>query len=66
MIDVLKKSEDGDALILRAHEVSGESADVKIKLNAYKTVFNAQFRPYEIKTFRIESGSVRETNFIEE
>ena len=66
MIDVLKKSEDGDALILRAHEVSGESADVKIKLHAYKTVFNAQFRPYEIKTFRIESGSVRETNFIEE
>lgn len=66
LIHVLKRSEDGSDLILRAWETAGESANALIELPLCHCRFRTQFAPCEIKTFRIAAdGSARETDLIE-
>jgi alpha-mannosidase len=66
---VLKKSEDGDDLILRCIEVHGEAVETVVSFPFWDRAFTAQFMPYEIKTFRVprdNAKNVIETNFLEQ
>ncbi|MDQ4035320.1 MAG: alpha-mannosidase [Chloroflexota bacterium] len=66
VVTVLKRAEDGEALVLRAHESFGRPADARIELPRWGIVIDAPFRPSELKTFRIEpDGSLRETDLLE-
>ena len=66
VVAVVKRAEDGDALVIRAHESSGRAAKARIELPRWGVEFEAAFGPSELKTFRIEAdGSVRETDLLE-
>ncbi|MCU0509502.1 MAG: glycosyl hydrolase-related protein [Anaerolineae bacterium] len=65
---VLKQAEDGDALIIRLYESSGESARARIALPHLGRSFEADFAPSEIKTFLLPhdaAAPVREVNLLE-
>jgi alpha-mannosidase len=65
---VLKQSEDNSDLIVRCIETHQEAALATICLPFWQRVFEAQFSPCEIKTFRIPKDSslpVSETNLLE-
>ncbi|GAA1597452.1 hypothetical protein GCM10009804_62370 [Kribbella hippodromi] len=58
VVSVLKQAEDNDgAVILRAHEIAGRSADVTIDVPFLDRSFQAGFRPQEIKTFRLAADT---------
>lgn len=59
-----KRAEEGDAVILRLHETDGKPADVCLLFDGRR--FALAFRPYEIKTIRIDGEGLTETNFLEE
>ncbi|MCX6576690.1 MAG: hypothetical protein NTV82_09890 [Candidatus Aminicenantes bacterium] len=68
-----KQSWDKKALIVRLHETSGMRTNVSLKIARYrksgapKISVKLAFRPYEIKTVRLEkSGRWREVRLIEE
>jgi alpha-mannosidase len=68
MVSVVKRSEDGDAMIIRCVETSGSPKTATIALPRWNREFDASFGPCEIKTFRIEkdeSVPVKETNLLE-
>ncbi|WP_067618989.1 alpha-mannosidase [Alicyclobacillus acidiphilus] len=68
MVSVVKRSEDGDAMIIRCVETSGSPKTATIALSRWNREFDASFGPCEIKTFRIEkdeSVPVKETNLLE-
>lgn len=66
IIHVLKKSENGKAILLRGWETVGAVAEAEISLPLWDCRFYTKFAPGEIKTFLIEEdGSVKETNLIE-
>ncbi|MBQ6466508.1 MAG: alpha-mannosidase [Clostridia bacterium] len=62
-----KKCEDGGAgYIIRLAETAGKSVKVSVVCNIINAGFYADFRPFEIKTFRIdENGYALETDFLE-
>lgn len=63
-ITVLKTAEDGSgAWILRCHETLGLNVTAKITVGS--VAFDAHLGPQQIKTFRIDSTSVTETNMTE-
>ena len=65
---VLKQSEDGDGLILRLYESSGEAARARVNLPHLGRKFEAVFAPSEIKTFLLPHDlglPERETNILE-
>jgi alpha-mannosidase len=65
---VLKLAEEGDELVLRAFESSGEAARATIRLPLDDRTFEADFGPNEIKTFLIPRDSaqpVTEVNLLE-
>jgi alpha-mannosidase len=69
MVTVLKQSEDGDDLILRAVETNQAATQAIIEIPHLGKVIEAEFNPCEIKTFRIPEDMnlpVRETNLLEE
>jgi alpha-mannosidase len=69
MVTLLKQAEDGDDLIVRAVETSGAAVHGTIRLPRWERVIEADFRPGEIKTFRVppeQSRPVTETNLIED
>jgi alpha-mannosidase len=62
-----KRSWDGKALVLRLHETSGRDTSARLVLNQPFRVISLNFRPFEIKTLRIEpSGACREVDLISE
>jgi alpha-mannosidase len=62
-----KPSWDGKALILRLHETSGRDTSARLVLHQPLRVINFEFKPFEIKTLRIEpSSSWREADLISE
>ena len=66
VVSVLKRAEEGDALVLRAHESWGRAASARIELPRWGIGFDASFGPSEIKTFRFErDGRVIETDLLE-
>ena len=65
---VLKQAEDGDGLILRLYESSGEAARARVRLPHLGREFEADFAPSEIKTFLLPHDDglpVREVNILE-
>ena len=63
---VVKRAEDGDALVVRAYESGGRASAARIEVLG-RTI-EADFGPHEIKTFRVPregDGPVAETNLLE-
>lgn len=64
-LGALKQAEDGQALILRLYEAQGEETE-DVQIEVFGSHFQAGFRPYQIKTFRLcGDGTVTETDLLE-
>ena len=62
-----KRSRDGAALIVRLQEMAGEDSCAGFCVAPAQTPSAWRFRPYEVKTLRVErSGACREVGLIEE
>jgi alpha-mannosidase len=62
-----KRSWDGESLVLRLHETAGLPADARLHVGTPALDLDLSFRPFEIKTLRIErTGKWREVSLIEE
>jgi len=68
LLTVLKKSEDGNDLIIRGYESDGKPVTTTLHLPYWKKTFKISFAPHEIKTLRInpKKWTIRETNLLEE
>lgn len=66
LLNVIKRSEDGHALIVRASETAGKAAHARIDLPFADTSLEADFKPLEIKSFRIDEQGVTQVNLLEE
>jgi alpha-mannosidase len=67
VVSALKQAEEGDDLILRAYESAGRAAQATLRL--FDRRFEADFRPGEIKSWRIPTNPARaitEVDFIED
>jgi alpha-mannosidase len=59
----VKRSMDKNALIVRLQETAGSSAKTQIKIDDRKT--NLTFKPFEIKTLRLEkTGKPKGVDFV--
>ena len=69
VLTVLKGAEDEDgSLVVRAYETSGRAARATIELPLVSRSLTAEFRPHELKTFRVPrdaSAPVSETTLLE-
>lgn len=73
MVTVLKQSEDAEqttgssSLVVRAYETAGAATHATIALPAWSCTIEADFRPGEIKTWRVSAnGTPVEVNLLEE
>jgi alpha-mannosidase len=68
IVSAVKQSEIGEDLILRCVETNGMAVTANLDLGFAKKKWSGNFRPYEIKTLRInaKSGSIKEVNLLEE
>jgi alpha-mannosidase len=65
---VIKKAEDNDDLVLRCYETAGIATSGVIHLPLLKRNIEAEYKPCEIKTFRVPVDPalpVVETNLLE-
>lgn len=60
LLSVIKDSEDGKGITVRAVNLSDENRSSVIKINTEGYKFKADFGPYEIKTLIIDDGGARE------
>jgi alpha-mannosidase len=68
IINVIKKAEDNDDLILRCYETSKLHTDAVIRLLRWNRTIKAHFMPSEVKPLRIPKDTgkpVTETDMIE-
>jgi alpha-mannosidase len=68
IVSSIKLAEDGDDLIFRCVETNGVASEATLNLSFINRKWNGKFRPYEIKTLRMnrKSGDIREVNLLEE
>ena len=68
VVSVVKKSEDGDDLIVRCYETAGRGATATLDLGLVNRRWTGTFRPLEIKTLRVprNGGEIREVNALEQ
>ncbi len=66
LLNVIKPAEEGDALIVRASETAGRAAHARIELPFAQLAFEADFKPLEIKTFRVDAQGAQCVNLLEE
>ncbi|HIJ65518.1 MAG TPA: alpha-mannosidase [Candidatus Hydrogenedentes bacterium] len=68
LLTVLKKSEDGDDLILRGYEVAGRHGEVAVDFPQAGKSVRTSFSPHEIKTLRVNPSTwdPRKVNLLEE
>lgn len=59
----IKPAYDGSGIVVRAFETLGKK--VKCKFEIFGAVVESEFTPFEIKTFKIANGKVKEVNLIE-
>ena len=64
----IKKSEDGNDIIVRLVETLGEAVTTTVRFPTAGVTWRGTFRPCEIKTLRINTGTgtVKEVNLLEE
>lgn len=68
IVSSLKKAEKSKDYAIRIYEVFGENTEVEIDIPLLGQKINTNIKPYEIKTFLINStpeSAVREVNFLE-
>ncbi len=67
IVNAVKFCEDGSGdAIIRCTETCGKVTKAMIKCDIFDAAFYAEFKPNEIKTFRVDSeGFVTQTNFLE-
>ncbi len=65
IVDAIKKSEDGTGWIVRAREAKGEAAGVKIELKKLNRSIEADFTPWQIRTFLLTEDAVIDVDFTE-
>ena len=63
MVTAIKKSVDGDGIIVRCYET--EDVDTEAEIRVFDTTFNATFKHSQVKTFAINNGEVKEVNLVE-
>jgi alpha-mannosidase len=69
VVSVVKQAEDNDDLILRCYETAKIATHAAICLPTFNRVIEADFRPCEIKTFRVPRDAqapVVDTNLLED
>ncbi|MDF2629244.1 MAG: alpha-mannosidase, partial [Symbiobacteriaceae bacterium] len=69
VVQVVKRHEDSEDLIIRAYETEKAAVRATIRLPHFGRAFAADFGPCEIKTFRVPVNAARpvvETNLLEE
>ena len=68
MLTVIKRSEDGKALIVRGYEVAGRPAETILHFPFREKTFKISFAPHEIKTLRFDpkKWTMQEVNLLEE
>jgi alpha-mannosidase len=66
ILSAAKNAEDGDGVILRFVEASGEAAECEIDAKFLDYKFKASFGAFEVKTVKIKGGRHSETNLLEE
>jgi len=68
IIPSIKLAEDGEDLIFRCVETWGMKSEAVIDLRFGSKKWKGSFRPYEIKTLRMDkkTGNIREVNLLEE
>lgn len=64
IVEVIKRHEDSDALVLRAYEAHGVRTTATLRLSGVKPA-RLSFRPCEIKTLIVDNGKLRETDMLE-
>jgi alpha-mannosidase len=68
IVSAIKKAEDNDDLIVRVYETNKSATTATIELPRWKRVIKADFKPCEIKTFRVPQNQelpIKETNMLE-
>ncbi|MBO4886086.1 MAG: alpha-mannosidase [Clostridia bacterium] len=66
LLNVVKDAEEGDGLVIRAVETSGRPARARVSLPFIGASVEADYRPFEIKTFRVGAdGSAAEVDLLE-
>jgi len=65
-VSVVKQAEEGRGLVVRAVETSGAKARAQFTIPGMNVRWAAQFRPWQIRTFRIADGRVREVDMLEQ
>ena len=68
IVEVIKRAEDGDDLIVRAYETFGEATTARIELPRWGRTIDTRFGPSEIKTFRVSpdgAATPEETDLLE-
>lgn len=68
IVSAVKQAENGEDLIIRCVETNGNAATANLDLAFAKRKWSGSFRPYEIKTLRVnpKTGSVKEVNLLED
>ena len=63
---MLKRAEEGEALVLRAHEAHGRPTAARIELPRWGVGWDASFGAGELKTWLVDAaGTVTETDLLE-
>ena len=66
LLNVIKPAEDGEGLIVRLSETANIPAHAQIDLPFANASFEADFKPLEIKTFRVDRSGAHPLNLLEE
>lgn len=66
LLSVIKPAEDGEGLIVRLSETANRPAHAQIDLPFADASFEADFRPLEIRTFRVDRSGAYPLNLLEE
>ena len=66
LLNVIKPAEDGEGLIVRLSETANIPAHAQIDLPFANASFEADFKPLEIKTFRVDRSGAHSLNLLEE
>ncbi len=68
IVSAVKQAENGNDLIIRCVETNGATVTANLDLGFAKKKWIGDFRPYEIKTLRMnaKSGTIKEVNLLEE
>jgi alpha-mannosidase len=65
IVQTVKYAHKSDASVFRLYETAGKKTQVSVEIPALGVVIETKLNEQEIKSFIVENGKVRETNFLE-